>query len=274
MFEELPETNPPKNKKRPKAFLAAALFQVAVVSLLIIVQMAMPSKLGRFEVLETLYMAPLPPPPPPPPPAPAPEAAPAEVRETPTKRSTERAAVVPEVPKPEPIVKPVEEPELVAPTAVPKDIARIMEVAPSTGGGGVIGGVPGGIPGGVSGGTPGGVLGGVLGGISNAPPPPPPKEPIRVGGNIRQPKAVKVVEPKYPPAAKSARIEGSVIIEATLTAEGTIEKLKVISGPPLLVPAAVEAVQQWKYEPTYLNGQAVPVIITAKVNFALANAGR
>jgi protein TonB len=270
MFEELPETNPPKNKKKSKAFMAAALLQVALVSAIIVVQMAMPAKLGEFQLLTTLYMAP---PPPPPPPPPAPAGPPPKVRETPRNIGvSERAVVVPEVPKPQPTV---EQPELVAPTEIPKDVARIMEAGP-VGGAGAIGGIPGGVPGGLPGGVPGGVadgaLGGVLGGVVNAPPPPPPKEPLRVGGDVRQPKLLKMVEPKYPAAAKSARVEGSVVIEATLTAQGTIEKLKVISGPSLLVQAAVDAMQQWRYEPTYLNGQAVPVIITAKLNFELANA--
>jgi protein TonB len=267
MFHELPETNPHSNKKKTKAFMAAVILQVVLVSGIIIAQMAMPAKLGEFHVLTTLYMAP----PPPPPPPPAPAEPPPRVRETPrnTGGSDRAAVVVPEVRMPQQPT--VEQPELVAPTEIPKDVARIMEVGP-VGGAGVIGGLPGGIPGGVPGGVSGGALGGVLGGVVNAPPPPPPREPVRVGGDVRQPRILKIVEPKYPPAAKSARVEGSVIIEATLTEAGTIERLKVISGPPLLIPAAVDAIQQWRYEPTYLNGQAVPVIITAKLNFSLANA--
>ena len=62
-----------------------------------------------------------------------------------------------------------------------------------------------------------------------------------------------------------------VILEAVVTEQGNVDKLKVISGPPLLIQAAIEAVQNWKYEPTVLNGQPVPVILTAKVNFSLGN---
>src|SRR5207302_4487076 len=96
--------------------------------------------------------------------------------------------------------------------------------------------------------------------------------PVRVGGNVKQPRILHIEQPKYPPEAKRSRAEGSVILEATLTAEGNVDKVKVISGPPMLIEAAVEAVSHWKYEPTYLNGQAVPVILTAKINFSLANA--
>jgi protein TonB len=269
MFDQLPETYPSRNKKRPRAFAAAVVLQTVLVSALIIAQMAMPAKLGEFHVLTTLYMAP----PPPPPPPPAPAEPPPRVREPrpETPRNTgisQQAVVVPEVRMPQQPT--VQQPELVAPTEIPRDVARIMEVGP-VGGVGAIAGLPGGVPGGIPGGVSGGALGGVLGGVANAAPPPPPKEPVRVGGDVKQPRIIKIVEPKYPATAKTARVEGSVIIEATLTADGSVDKLKVISGPPLLIPAAVDAVQQWRYEPTYLNGQAVPVILTAKVNFSLAN---
>jgi len=104
--------------------------------------------------------------------------------------------------------------------------------------------------------------------------PPPPPAPVRVGGNVKQPKIVHIEQPKYPPEAKRARVEGVVVLEATVTAEGTVEKVKAISGPPMLVESAVEALTHWKYEPTYLNGQAVPVILTARISFSLGNTPR
>jgi len=118
------------------------------------------------------------------------------------------------------------------------------------------------------------LLGGVLGGTGNVPPPPPPPAPARVGGNVKQPKVVHIEQPKYPPEAGRARVEGVVILEATVTAEGTVDKVKVISGPPMLTAAAVEALTHWKYEPTYLNGQAVPVIPTARISFSLSGTPR
>jgi protein TonB len=94
---------------------------------------------------------------------------------------------------------------------------------------------------------------------------------VRVGGNVKEPRIIHIEQPKYPAAAKRAGIEGVVIVEATVTAEGNVDKVKVISGPPLLTDAAAEAVSHWKYEPTYLNGQAVAVILTARISFSLSN---
>src|SRR5207253_8527647 len=97
------------------------------------------------------------------------------------------------------------------------------------------------------------------------PPPPPPKaaapvEPVRVGGIVQEPKMVRMIPPVYPSLASRARVGGTVILEATLTAQGTVEQIKVVSGHPLLIEAALACVKQWQYEPTYLNGIAVPVI--------------
>ncbi len=92
-------------------------------------------------------------------------------------------------------------------------------------------------------------------------------EPVRVGGNVKEPRPVKMVPPVYPPLASRARVSGTVLLEATLTAQGTVEEIKVLSGHPLLVEAAIQCVKQWQYEPTYLNGVPVPVILTARVHF-------
>ena len=154
MFNELPETVPLKNSRRRKTFLSAAAIQVGLVALVIIVQMAMPDKLGQFQLLTTLYMAP----PPPPTPAPA----------TPEPRQVQRA--VRHNPEPAPTVQTsvpqqvTPEPEVVAPTTIPKDIANIVDSGNSAAG---IRGVTGGVPGGVVGGTIGGSLGGVLGAPDN-----------------------------------------------------------------------------------------------------------
>jgi protein TonB len=262
MFQDLPETNPTRNPKKNKALMAAAAVHVLLVAGIILIQMALPGKIGEIQLLTTLHMAPPPSPPPALGPVPVPEAA---------RRSEQRAAsrvrstIVRQEPTPPPTSTP---PELIAPTAVPEGIAEIIEAEP--GAGGVIGGLPGGVAGGKPGGTPGGILGGVLGGAGDAPAIAPPKGPVRVGGDVRQPKIVKIVEPKYPPEARRARVEGAVVLEATVTEQGTVEKIKVISGHPMLIGAAEEAVRNWRYEPTFLNGQPVAVILTARVNFQLA----
>jgi protein TonB len=80
-----------------------------------------------------------------------------------------------------------------------------------------------------------------------------------------------MVPPVYPPLASKVRVSGTVILEATLTAEGKVEEIKVVSGHPLLVDAAIHCVKQWIYEPTYLNGVPVPVILTARVHFMQAS---
>jgi protein TonB len=76
-----------------------------------------------------------------------------------------------------------------------------------------------------------------------------------------------MVPPVYPKVASMARVSGSVVLEATVTEQGTVEEIQVISGHPLLIEAAINCVKQWQYEPTTLNGIPVPVILTAKVNF-------
>jgi len=261
MFEQLPETNPVRNNKKLRAFVVAVLIQAVLVTAVIAIQMVMPEKFGQLRLLDTLYMAP-----PPPPPAPAPAPAGPEPKKVDRETRKEAVANTPVPTIKQEVPQPVDHP-VIAPATIPKDIAGILE---SPVPGAIPGGVPGGVPGGIVGGIPGGIPGGVIGGVSNTPLPPP-KEPVRVGGNVREPKVVKLVEPKYPPAAVRARVQGVVILEAVVTEQGNVDKLKVISGPPLLIQAAIEAVQNWKYEPTVLNGQPVPVILTAKVNFSLGN---
>ena len=180
--------------------------------------------------------APPPPPPPPPPKAAAPKAQP-KVEQPPSNQ----------------MVAPV-----VIPDALPKPSA-------DTGGGeGVEGGVEGGVPGGVMGGVLGGVPGGVLGGIPGA------EEPMRVGGEVKEPIEISRVRPQYPEAARKARMQGVVILEAIITKEGSVADVRVLRGiNPLLDNAAMRAVQQWKYKPATFNGRPVPVYLTVTVTFTL-----
>jgi protein TonB len=127
-------------------------------------------------------------------------------------------------------------------------------------------GIEGGVPGGVEGGVPGGVVGGVVGGLPDAPPPP---QAVRVGGQIKEPKKLKSVPPSYPDIAKQARVQGVVILECTISPQGKVANVNVLRGIPLLDQAAIEAVRQWEYSPTLLNGVPVPVIMTVTVNFKL-----
>jgi protein TonB len=105
-------------------------------------------------------------------------------------------------------------------------------------------------------------------------PPPPPDPPpaaalFRVGGAVREPRKIVDVRPVYPPIAQSARIEGIVILEAVINERGLVERVKVLRSVPLLDAAAVEAVGQWRYTPTLLNGSPVSVLMTITLNFTL-----
>jgi protein TonB len=115
--------------------------------------------------------------------------------------------------------------------------------------------------------------------IASAPPPPPkppaavlkpPSTPLAVGGDVQMAKLLRKVIPEYPVLARSARISGSVRLIGTIGTDGTIRNLQLVSGHPLLARAAMEAVRQWIYKPTLLNGIPVEVIAPIEVNFSLA----
>jgi protein TonB len=132
------------------------------------------------------------------------------------------------------------------------------ELPPAAAMTGVVGGVPGGVPGGVAGGVVGGTGAGMGG------------EPLRVGGDVKAPVLSSRVEPQYPEAARKARMEGVIILEAIITADGNVEDVRVLkSVNPLLDASAVRAVQQWKYKPATLNGRSVRVYLTVTVTFRL-----
>src|SRR5215467_7087858 len=183
----------------------------------------------------------------------------ADVLPTPPSMMAFVAAPPPSAAPPKPVMD-------VNPAAAPVEAPR--EIKPETG---IESGVKG-VVGGVEGGVVGGVTGGIVGGLEAAPPPPPPPPPpapVRVGGAIRTPTKVKHVNPVYPAIAQSARVQGVVIIEATIGPTGTVQDAKVLRSIPLLDQAALDAVKQWVFTPTTLNGVPVPVIMTVTVNFTL-----
>jgi TonB family protein len=122
----------------------------------------------------------------------------------------------------------------------------------------------------VVGGVVGGVPGGVFGGTVGVPAPPPPPGAVRVGGEIKEPRRLKHVEPVYPEIARSARVQGVVIMECTISPQGKVTDVRVLRSIPLLDQAAIDAVKQWVYTPTLLNGVPVPVIMTVTANFTLS----
>jgi periplasmic protein TonB len=220
----------------------AYIFEVLLIGVGILIPLIYTEALPKAMISVTLAA-----PPPPPPPPPPPQAAP-----------------------PVRIIRQVTAQELMqAPTVIPKTIAVVKDQPQPQASVGVVGGVPGGMPGG----TPGGVLGSILSSAAPPPPPPPPKaeapKRIRVGGQVESAKAIYRPSPEYPPLAKMARIQGVVRLEAVISKDGTIQDLKVMSGHPLLVKAAMEAVQKWRYQPTLLNGEPVEVVTEIDVNFTL-----
>jgi protein TonB len=92
---------------------------------------------------------------------------------------------------------------------------------------------------------------------------------VRVGGNVKPPQLVQNVQPQYPTVARMAHVQGNVVIDAVIDKTGNVVSAHAISGPGLLVPAALDAVHQWKYKPTYLNGEPVDLAMEVTVNFQL-----
>jgi periplasmic protein TonB len=154
--------------------------------------------------------------------------------------------------------------KLIAPKFIPKKIEQVKEEAPPPEAAlnGVVGGVPGGVP------------GGILGGNAKVPAPPPPKPvvhngPYRVGGKVQAPQLIRQVQPVYPPLAKIARVQGDVVIDSVIDQQGKVTQMKVVSGNPLLIQAAMQALEQWRYQPTLLNGEPVAVDMVVTVHFQL-----
>jgi len=255
MFEQSLVDGQGKTNK-PWTVFVSFMTQTVVTGVLVIIPLIFTDTLPKAQ-LTSFLVAPPPPPPPPPPPQAAP----------PVK-------IVKVIPKQ------FDAGKLMAPKQIPKDIAMIKEeeMPPATGAVGVVGGVPGGVPGG----APGGVIGGIIGAVPQAAPPPPPPpvkkeekpatpQRIRVGGNVQSAKLVRQPKPVYPPLAKQARIQGTVRFQAIIGKDGSIQNLQLISGHPLLVPSATDAVKQWVYQPTLLNGEPVEVVTQIDVNFTLSS---
>jgi protein TonB len=163
--------------------------------------------------------------------------------------------------------------KLYAPRVIPKHIVQVKDLpsAPQP-----LAGVPGGVIGGVPGGQLGGVIGGILGQMGHVIPPPPPKPvthrgPYRVGGKVREPRIIRQVQPMYPILAREAQVQGDVVIDSVIDAAGNVTEMKLVSGHPLLVQAAFDAVEQWKYQPTLLNGTPVAIEMQITVHFRLGS---
>jgi protein TonB len=240
MFDEMVVSSPnPKRTNKPWTVVLSMIFQVAFLAVLILIPLIYTEALPKT-MMATLLVAPPPPPPPPPPP-------------------------IAQIVHVKPQVHLMDAGKLVTPKVIPKEIKIIKEDAPD-----MSMGMQGGVVGGVAGGQMGGVIGGVIGGVGGAPPPPKPAQSrIRQGGNVTAAKLTNKVQPMYPPLARQTRISGTVRLHAIIGKNGSVEQLEVMSGHPLLVQAALDAVRQWKYQPTTLNGEPVEVDTTIDVIFSL-----
>jgi len=247
MFDTLVESSKhgQENSRTGKYMLVTGgIYAVALLALAVgtIVYMS-PELADRFDV--SAMIAPPPPPSAPPPPA--------------------QQVVVKNIPAPTTFTPPTKPPEKIPdPTTVaPKQVVAVSH------------GVPGGVPGGMPGGVPGGTRGG-----DDPPPPPPPKPPeptptpappkkLTVSGGVLQGKAVKKIQPPYPPIARAARASGAVQVQVTISEDGRVIEAAVIGGHPLLRDAALQAAKQWVFQPTELSGVPVKVQGILTFNFTL-----
>lgn len=231
------------------ATLASFIVQCMFLGVLLLLPLYFTQELPKSQLL-TFLVAP-PPPPPPPPPA-----------------EQQMAKVMKQIQS-----DLLSGGQLRTPTRIPEKVQMIKEEEappPMPGAGGVVGGVPGGIP--------GGQLGGVIGGIVNATsslayvPKLQPVVPqrIRISQGVTSGLLIHKVAPPYPGIARAGRIQGDVVLKAIISRDGSIQDLQLVSGHPMLVPAAIEAVRQWRYRPYLLNGQPVEVETTITVIFTLS----
>ena len=249
MFEDsLLERRFARTRRRGVATMFSFLLEVLLIGLLVLIPLWYTEALPTHE-LTTFLVAPAPPPPP--------------AVSQPIQRASKK--VVSEI---------TESGQLRTPVRIPQRIELIKEEAPpAVASTGVVGGVPGGIP--------GGELGGVIGGIirassaaSRLPKLPSPRavvpKRVRISQGVTEGMLVHKVVPHYPPLARSARIHGAVVLSAIIAQDGTVQKLRVESGHPMLTSAAIEAVSQWRFKPYMLNGQPVEVETRITVTFSFA----
>lgn len=238
MFEDsLVESSGRLSTRRPVTTLLSFGLQIFLIGILILIPLIYTEALPKQQLM-TFLVAPPPPPPPPPP---------AQVIKV-QKIETELDSGV-----------------LRQPTKIPEKVKILKEEEqPAQSTAGILGGVPGGVPGGAAGGVIGGIIGSTQMPRVTAP------QRVRVSQGVTEGLLTRKVQPAYPPLAKTARIQGDVVLNALISKNGNIENLRVMSGHPMLVTSALDAVKQWKYKPYILNGEPVEVETTITVKFTLA----
>jgi protein TonB len=239
-------------QRKRKFFATSTSFALncLAIAVMLLIPLAFTEELPKAQLLTFLVA----PPPPPPPPPPAAAAVQKIVRQIQTDMLSSG--------------------QLRTPSRIPQKVQMIKEEdapPPMPATGGVVGGVPGGIPGGQL----GGVIGGIINSTSNLATVPKfvavTPQRVRISQGVTKGLLVHRLEPTYPTLAKAARVQGEVILTAIINTNGEIENLQLVSGHPMLVPAALAAVKQWRYKPYLLNGQPVEVETTITVIFALTS---
>jgi protein TonB len=238
------ESAAPEQRRRGLATTFSFAFQCVIIGVLLILPLMFTEALPTQQLLTMLVTAP----PPPPPPAPA-VAQVVKIAQTDVMNTG----------------------QLRTPTRIPRKVEMIREeeAPPPAISGGVIGGIPGGIPGGQLGGVIGGIISSSASSTAIIPKIQPAKR-IRISQGVTQGMVISKIEPTYPKLALSARVTGVVLVRAIISREGTITELQVVKGHPILVPAALEAVKQWRYRPYLLNGEPVEVETYITVTFQIS----
>ncbi len=236
MFNDLLESASERQKtNKGWSVVLSGIVQTVILGILVLIPLIYTEALPKA-MLSTLLVAPPPPPPPPPPPQPV-------------------KTIV------KPVARLIQSGKLMQPRAIPKEVAVFKEAE---------------LPPDII--TNSGAVGGVFGGIPGqnivqnaAPPPPKPAAPQRIkqGGQVTAASIINQTRPVYPPLARQARIQGNVLLHAIIDKDGRVAQLEVISGHPLLVQAALDAVKQWRYKPTLLNGDPVEVDTQITVTFSM-----
>jgi len=248
LFEDiLLESSGGQRKRRTWATLLSFFLEAILLGVLVLIPLWFTDVLPKQQLL-TFLEAP-PPPPPPPPVAPAPTAV-----------------------KVVKVTSDIANGQLRTPSRVPTKVQLIKEddaPPPAAISAGVVGGVPGGVPGGQL----GGVIGGIISSTSSVAALPSTSKPtpqrVRISQGVSKGLLIYRVEPTYPPVARAAHIQGVVVLAAIIDKDGNIQNLQVVSGHPMLAPAAIEAVKQWRYKPFLLSGQPLEVETAVTVTFQL-----
>ncbi len=242
MFEDsLIESGGKLTTSRGKFAIFSFGLQAVIIVIMVLIPLLITEALPKQQ-LTTFLVAPPPPPPPPPPPA-----APVHIVHQ--------------------VQTDIVNGQLRTPTKIPQKVQMIKEDEAPPPMGGVMGGVAGGIPGGQT----GGVIGGIVSSTQVAVPHVAAPQRIRVSSGVSRGNLVHQVQPTYPPIARTAHIQGQVLLEAEISKEGDVVNLHVISGPPMLQASAIDAVKQWKYKPYLLNGEPVVVDTQITVIFSLGS---